>query len=133
MHKLCNTVKREIDEIVDSGITLSNLKVLGELVDILKDIENIAYWKYKMGYHDYEHIDETVDVNIHTNEDDFNMLIHDIKSINEKLKSTDSQELNNKFKSETKKLYEYSEKIKSTIKDIKLDSETMTKFNSILK
>lgn len=48
-------VEEKINNIIDSGITPENVKILGDLVDIHKDIANEEYWKkkeevYKMRY-----------------------------------------------------------------------------------
>ena len=46
-NELCDAVSKEIDCIVDRGISRNNLGVLGELVDIMKDLKNIEYWYNK--------------------------------------------------------------------------------------
>lgn len=46
-NELCDAVSKEIDSIVDRGISRNNLVVLGELVDIMKDLKNIEYWYNK--------------------------------------------------------------------------------------
>ena len=48
-------VEEKINNIIDSGVTPENVKILGDLVDIHKDIANEEYWKkkeevYKMRY-----------------------------------------------------------------------------------
>ena len=48
-------VEGKINNIIDSGVTPENVKILGDLVDIHKDIANEEYWKkkeevYKMRY-----------------------------------------------------------------------------------
>lgn len=61
MHKLKEVVKTEIDDIVKSGITSGNIEILGELVDIYKDVENIEYWECKEKYYKAK---EEMDANI---------------------------------------------------------------------
>lgn len=48
MYDVKSCVVKEIYNIVNSGITLRNVGVLGQLVDIYKDLENVDYWKHEM-------------------------------------------------------------------------------------
>lgn len=41
-------VEEKINEIISQGIREDNLKELGELIDIHKDLENEKYWKEKL-------------------------------------------------------------------------------------
>lgn len=58
---LCKTLEETenaIKSIVDSGLQKDNIEVLGQLIDIHKDIENEKYWKekinmYRDNYNDY--------------------------------------------------------------------------------
>lgn len=43
-------VEEKINNIIDSGVTPENVKILGDLVDIHKDIANEEYWKKKRRY-----------------------------------------------------------------------------------
>ena len=45
--KLKCIVTKEIDQIANNGINENNLDILGKLVDIQKDLENIDYWNCK--------------------------------------------------------------------------------------
>lgn len=45
--KLLEVVENSINNIIDEDLTQENLKILGELVDIHKDINNEKYWKIK--------------------------------------------------------------------------------------
>lgn len=52
-------VEKEIECIAEEGIQMSNLDMLGKLVDIHKDLSNEDYWKmkeevYNMRYDDYD-------------------------------------------------------------------------------
>lgn len=49
MRKVYEEAKKKLCELCDKGITGNNLKAVGELVDICKDIENIWYWQSKRG------------------------------------------------------------------------------------
>lgn len=128
MHKLCYAVEKEIDEIVENGITISNLEILGELVDIRKDIENIWYWR---GYDEYN--ESTNKNNENTKSKGVDELINDVKILNEKLKSTDSIEISNQLKSKAQEMYKLAESIKHAYEDIKLDNEMSTKFKNLYK
>lgn len=48
MHKLMSELKSEIHEMTDKGIKSKDLTVLGQLVDMYKDLTNVCYWEYKM-------------------------------------------------------------------------------------
>ena len=45
--KVNEQVEKSIEEIIDSGVTPTNLDNLGKLVDIHKDLKNEEYWKVK--------------------------------------------------------------------------------------
>ncbi|WP_298061784.1 hypothetical protein [uncultured Rikenella sp.] len=45
--KVNEQVEKSIEEIIDSGVTPTNLDNLGKLVDIHKDLKNEEYWKAK--------------------------------------------------------------------------------------
>lgn len=58
--KLKCIVERELNQVADNGLTESNLDIVGKLVDIQKDLENIDYWNckkeaIKMRYNNYGH------------------------------------------------------------------------------
>lgn len=55
--KLNNQVEKQIQEILEEGVHSENVEMLGELVDIHKDLKNEEYWKkkeevYAMKYRD---------------------------------------------------------------------------------
>ena len=49
MHEVKQKVEEKINELTKEGIEMENLKPLGELVDIHKDISNEEYWEVKKG------------------------------------------------------------------------------------
>ena len=49
MHEVKQKVEEKIKELTKEGIEMENLKPLGELVDIHKDISNEEYWEVKKG------------------------------------------------------------------------------------
>jgi hypothetical protein len=62
MHKICEQVEELIGRISEEGIQADNVELLGELVDIHKDIANEKYWdvkkegikmRYNRGYDEY--------------------------------------------------------------------------------
>lgn len=97
MHKLHEAVTKEIDDIVCHGITVSNLHILGELIDIKKDIEEM--WSYR---------DISLDLQLGNSIED---VIADIKYLDEKMKTTNSVELYNNFKSDRDKILMHAEKL----------------------
>lgn len=56
--KVKSKTEKIINQIIDDGLELSNVDLLGKLIDIHKDISNEKYWKikeevYQMRYDDY--------------------------------------------------------------------------------
>ena len=47
MHKICEQVEELIGKISEEGIQADNVELLGDLVDIHKDIANEKYWDVK--------------------------------------------------------------------------------------
>ena len=63
MHKICEQVEELIEKISEEGIQADNVELLGELVDIHKDIANEKYWDVKkegikMRYRGYDEYNE---------------------------------------------------------------------------
>ena len=61
--KLKCLVEKELDQVADNGLTEQNLDIVGKLVDIQKDLENMDYWEVKkevmkMRYNDYDRYSE---------------------------------------------------------------------------
>ena len=54
MYKVKEKVKEKIDTIIEDGIEMNNIDVLGKLVDIHKDIANEEYWDIKKGVYEDE-------------------------------------------------------------------------------
>ena len=46
-YRLINNIRDELEKIADKGLTAGNLDTAYKLVDMLKDMENIEYWKCK--------------------------------------------------------------------------------------
>ena len=45
--KLKCLIEKELNQVADSGLTEGNLDIVGKLVDIQKDLENMDYWDCK--------------------------------------------------------------------------------------
>lgn len=129
MHKLHYAVKKEIDDIVCHGITTSNLEILGELVDILKDIEEIWHWRGDYEVDETMHSSEKYNGVPHTLDE----LIEEIKSLDERLKTGNFPDAQSKIKEKSKILYEYAERIKHCAETVKLDADMTMKFKNIYK
>lgn len=129
MHKLHYAVTKEIDDIVCHGITTSNLEILGELVDILKDIEQIWHWRGEYELEETTHSSE----NISGVSSSIDELIYEIKSLDERLKSGNFQDEQSKIKEKSNMLYEYAERIKHCAESVKLDADTTMKFKNMYK
>ena len=52
--KLTEQANEQIKEILEQGINAENVEMLGELVDIQKDLENIEYYKKKEEVLEYD-------------------------------------------------------------------------------
>ena len=114
MHKLSEAVDCKIDEIVCHGITSSNLKYLGELVDIKKDIENIWYWKAKKMHMS----SESADIHSIVSEK-----VGDLMKINERYKNSMSDIDKLKMHEKAKELVETASMIKDSLSGVSIDSE----------
>lgn len=51
-YKLMQNIKDELDKIAEKGLNTGNLETAYKLIDMLKDMENIEYWKCKEGYYE---------------------------------------------------------------------------------
>ena len=51
-YKLMQNIKDELDKIAEKGLNTGNLETAYKLIDMLKDMENVEYWKCKEGYYD---------------------------------------------------------------------------------
>lgn len=51
-YKLMQNIKEELDRIAEKGLNTSNLETAYKLIDMLKDMENVEYWKCKEEYYD---------------------------------------------------------------------------------
>lgn len=57
--KLSEQIDNQLESILEKGINTENVTYLGKLVDILKDSENITYWKEKINmYREHGTYDE---------------------------------------------------------------------------
>ena len=50
-YKLMQNIKDELDKIADKGLNTGNLETAYKLIDMLKDMENVEYWKTKSDYY----------------------------------------------------------------------------------
>ena len=46
-YKLTQNIKDELDKIAEKGLNTGNLETAYKLIDMLKDMENVEYWKCK--------------------------------------------------------------------------------------
>jgi hypothetical protein len=44
-------IREELDKIAEKGLNTGNLETAYKLIDMLKDMENVEYWKCKEGYY----------------------------------------------------------------------------------
>ena len=51
-YKLMQNIKDELDKIAEKGLNTGNLETAYKLIDMLKDMENVEYWKRKEEYYD---------------------------------------------------------------------------------
>ena len=50
-YKMMQNIHEELDKIAEKGLNTSNLETAYKLIDMLKDMENVEYWKCKEGYY----------------------------------------------------------------------------------
>ena len=50
-YKLMQNIREELDKIAEKGLNTGNLETAYKLIDMLKDMENLEYWKCKEGYY----------------------------------------------------------------------------------
>ena len=50
-YKLMQNIKDELDKIAEKGLNTGNLETAYKLIDMLKDMENVEYWKCKEEYY----------------------------------------------------------------------------------
>ena len=50
-YKLMQNIREELDKIAEKGLNTGNLETAYKLIDMLKDMENVEYWKCKEEYY----------------------------------------------------------------------------------
>lgn len=50
-YKLMQNIREELDKIAEKGLNTGNLETAYKLIDMLKDMENVEYWKCKTEYY----------------------------------------------------------------------------------
>lgn len=50
-YKLMQNIREELDKIAEKGLNTGNLETAYKLIDMMKDMENVEYWKCKEGYY----------------------------------------------------------------------------------
>lgn len=129
MHRVYERCMKEIDEILECELTPSSLEILGELVDIIKDIENIRYWK---GSDKSEKV--FTKENIHDkSKRDIESMIKELEYIAEQMKKGESHHDKDKVKSDEHELLESAIKIKSILSAMPLDTEVMARYKEVFK
>jgi hypothetical protein len=109
MQEIYNKVCNEIDAINKVGITRSNLPILGQLVDIAKDIENINYWRGSS----------------------LDSKIGELMNISEDLKHTDSAEMREMYSKHVDDLLHDAEKLKGVLMSLNISPEMSIKLKNI--
>lgn len=51
MEKLCELIKKELDNIAEKGLNTGNLETAYKLIDMYKDLKNTEYWDVKSEYY----------------------------------------------------------------------------------
>lgn len=131
MNGLKMLVGKEIGCIVDNGITARNIGVLGELVDIYKDITNVEYWTSKIGSNGTSSATSSSASGIHDNP---YMSIGEVMKFNERIRSgnADGVMLDKLNKAVDELLYIASD-IRTGLHGVNMDVERKRKFDTIFK
>lgn len=95
MYRLKEMICNEIKEIEDKGIKTSNVALLGDLIDMYKDLVNVDYWDYKMHTKKEESMMEKVQKvhmmyenkqkGIPVNDDELHEYLHEMLTMSEKI------------------------------------------------
>lgn len=120
MHEVHKLVSDEIKCIAEKGICKGNVELLGMLVDIRKDIEEMWYWKSK------EEKDETESIDIKDTKDkklSLDELMDEVVYLNKKMKTGMTRESEMEMKSKLSSLVEYAEKMRGILESLTLDEE----------
>ena len=121
MHKVKEIVYNEIHEIETNGLTSKNLPMLGDLVDIYKDVCNIEYWNEKL--------------EMMKNDNDRSNIHHELNKVKEmydkkqKGISVDDETL----EQHVVDLILFADEIKSCVSKFKLDGKPKTMYDSLFK
>lgn len=121
MHKVKEIVYNEIHEIETNGLTSKNLLMLGDLVDIYKDVCNIEYWNEKL--------------RLMKNDTERSKIHHELAKVNE---IYDKKQKGILVDDETLEqcildLIIFADEIKASISRFKLDGKTKTMYDSLYK
>lgn len=120
MHIVREKICKEIFDIVDCGITTKNVGVLGELVDMYKDLEEAKYYKEKSKL-----VETQVSNPVHEK------LKEIYKMIEASGKGTTVD--NKKLEADIEELIEVSEKIRSIMSMVKLPDSLGSRYKAIYK
>ena len=121
MHKVKEIVYNEIHEIETNGLTSKNLSMLGDLVDIYKDVCNIEYWNEKL--------------RLMKNDTERSKIHHELAKVNE---IYDKKQKGILVDDETLEQYIldliiFADEIKASISRFKLDGKAKTMYDSLYK
>lgn len=121
MHKVKEIVYNEIHEIETNGLTSKNLPMLGDLVDIYKDVCNIEYWNEKL--------------RLMKNDTERSKIQHELAKVNE---IYDKKQKGISVDDETLEQYIldliiFADEIKASISRFKLDGKAKTMYDSLYK
>lgn len=121
MHKVKEIVYNEIHEIETNGLTSKNLPMLGDLVDIYKDVCNIEYWNEKL--------------RLMKNDTERSKIHHELAKVNE---IYDKKQKGISVDDETLEQYIldliiFADEIKASISRFKLDGKAKTMYDSLYK
>lgn len=125
MHKLHECVTKEIDEIVECGLSYKNIDLLGKLVDIRKDIEEMWHWRSESG-----------DINVENGEVSTRYvdLIKDVEYLNRIMRSSDAKpEHRERMKSDMIELLRFTTDIKRLVDEAKMDADLVEAFKKVFR
>lgn len=125
MHKLHEAVTREIDKIVECGITIKAVPVLGALVDIRKDIEEMWYWRKESG-------DITIESGVAKT--DYVELMKDVEYLNRVMKSAEAKpEHKERMKEDMLELLRFTTDVKHLVDEAKMDTDLVEAFKRVFR
>ncbi len=137
MHKLKDELKKEIKELTEKGIRSKDVMLLGQLIDMYKDLEEVCYWESKMGNNHYEDKEHEYEVEwthegMTKHEQDVHAKLEEIRKMMD-VASRGGQIDKAKFDKYIEEMIDTSEKIHTVVGRVKMPDNMVARFKALYK